>query len=79
MGFETRVLQEIQPLIQPQGRAEFAHGTLFVHGINPITAQAVRELLSIEFAAEVLMTQFRTPPSASPHQTFAFDFVAELA
>lgn len=73
MGFETRVLQEIQPLLQAGGEAEFSNGTLFVRGIDATTALAVRELIELAFTVSVEVAGFRGA------REWAFDFVADPA
>jgi hypothetical protein len=71
MGFETRVLQEIEPLLEDGGAAEFTNGTLFVSGIDSATAHALRDLVEISFMLDVQISAFKGA------RDWAFDFLSK--
>lgn len=71
MGFETKVLDEIEPLLPDQGSAYFKYGTLFVEGVTFITAIAIKELLESSFDVQVVVSKL------TQVNEFAYDFVAD--
>lgn len=71
MGFETKVLEKIEPFLK-DSLVEFSNGSLFVDNINPAIAESIGDVLSREFKVAVFVSAFD-----NGHE-FSFDFVHDV-
>jgi hypothetical protein len=70
MGFETKVLNIVDPLLD-QARAEFVYGTLFLEDASEAVGRKVFHALSKKFGVGKVTINVYTPANG-----FSYDFVA---
>jgi hypothetical protein len=70
MGFETKVLDIVGPLLD-QGRAEFVYGTLFLEDASEAVGRKVYHALSKKFGVGKVNVNVYSPANG-----FSYDFVA---
>jgi len=70
MGFETKVLNIVDPLLDT-GRAEFVYGTLFLEDASEDVGRKVYHALSKRFGLGKVTVNVYTPANG-----FSYDFVA---